>query len=152
MNNLLPKTMTLPLASLLLGGWALGADLPEVMNLSHRVALYRGGRIVRQGLASDFTPEQEAQCARVIDGLRAINTKVVRLGGSLDALTATTFASYSKRPLALFENAVTSSTSSPVYQRKASTAWQPPVSMVLRPLASVCPQSKPVHQSSSPCQ
>ena len=36
----------------------------------------------------DFTPEQLAQCRRIVDGLRAINTKIVRLGGSLEALTA----------------------------------------------------------------
>ena len=36
----------------------ISSDLPEVMNLSHRLALYREGRIVRQGAAADFTPEQ----------------------------------------------------------------------------------------------
>ncbi len=36
----------------------ISSDLPEVMNLSHRLALYRDGRIVRQGAAADFTPEQ----------------------------------------------------------------------------------------------
>jgi hypothetical protein len=36
----------------------------------------------------DFTPEQEAQCARIVDGLRKINTRCVRLGGSLEALTS----------------------------------------------------------------
>jgi len=36
----------------------ISSDLPEVMNLSHRLALYRDGRIVRQGAAPDFTPEQ----------------------------------------------------------------------------------------------
>ena len=36
----------------------ISSDLPEVLNLSHRLALYRGGRIVRQGAAADFTPEQ----------------------------------------------------------------------------------------------
>jgi len=36
----------------------ISSDLPEVMNLSHRLALYRDGRIVRQGTAADFTPEQ----------------------------------------------------------------------------------------------
>ncbi len=35
----------------------------------------------------DFSPEQEEQCARIIGGLRKINSKIVRLGGSLDALT-----------------------------------------------------------------
>jgi acyl-coenzyme A thioesterase PaaI-like protein len=37
----------------------------------------------------DFSQKQEEQCARIIDGLRQINTKIVRLGGSLDALTST---------------------------------------------------------------
>ena len=36
----------------------ISSDLPEVMNLSHRLVLYRDGRIVRQGAAVDFTPEQ----------------------------------------------------------------------------------------------
>ena len=36
----------------------ISSDLPEVMNLSHRLALYRDGRIVCQGAAGDFTPEQ----------------------------------------------------------------------------------------------
>jgi acyl-coenzyme A thioesterase PaaI-like protein len=36
----------------------------------------------------EFTPEQEAQCARIVDGLRQINTRAVRLGGSIDSLTA----------------------------------------------------------------
>jgi ABC-type sugar transport system ATPase subunit len=36
----------------------ISSDLPEVMNLSHRLALYRDGRIVRSGIAEDFTPEQ----------------------------------------------------------------------------------------------
>jgi ABC-type sugar transport system ATPase subunit len=36
----------------------ISSDLPEVMNLSHRLALYRDGRIVRQGAAADFAPEQ----------------------------------------------------------------------------------------------
>jgi len=36
----------------------ISSDLPEVMNLSHRLALYRDGRIVRHGAAADFTPEQ----------------------------------------------------------------------------------------------
>jgi len=34
----------------------------------------------------DFTPEQEAQCARIVDGLRTINTRIVRLGGPLESL------------------------------------------------------------------
>jgi acyl-coenzyme A thioesterase PaaI-like protein len=36
----------------------------------------------------DFTPEQEAQCARIVDGLRKINTRIVRLGGPLESLKA----------------------------------------------------------------
>ncbi|MEI7899981.1 MAG: sugar ABC transporter ATP-binding protein [bacterium] len=36
----------------------ISSDLPEVMNLSHRLAIYRDGRIVRQGASADFTPEQ----------------------------------------------------------------------------------------------
>lgn len=29
-----------------------------------------------------------AQCGRIIDGLRKVNAKIVRLGGSLDSLTS----------------------------------------------------------------
>lgn len=36
----------------------------------------------------DFTPAQEGECARIIDGIRKINTRIVRLGGSLEALKA----------------------------------------------------------------
>lgn len=36
----------------------ISSDLPEVMNLSHRLALYRDGRIVRQGVSAGFTPGQ----------------------------------------------------------------------------------------------
>ncbi len=36
----------------------------------------------------DFSREQIDQCVRIIDGLREINCKIVRLGGSLDALTS----------------------------------------------------------------
>jgi acyl-coenzyme A thioesterase PaaI-like protein len=36
----------------------------------------------------DFTPEQVDQCARIIDGLKKINSKVMRLGGSLETLTS----------------------------------------------------------------
>jgi ABC-type sugar transport system ATPase subunit len=36
----------------------ISSDLREVMNLSHRLALYRDGRILLQGAAADFTPEQ----------------------------------------------------------------------------------------------
>ena len=34
-----------------------------------------------------FSPEQVAQCARVIDGIRKLNARIVRLSGSLDAVT-----------------------------------------------------------------
>lgn len=37
----------------------------------------------------DFSPEQERQCARIIQGLRQVNSRIVRLGGSLEALRAT---------------------------------------------------------------
>jgi acyl-coenzyme A thioesterase PaaI-like protein len=36
----------------------------------------------------DFSAEQVAQCARIVDGLRAINTKIVRLSGSVEELAA----------------------------------------------------------------
>lgn len=36
----------------------------------------------------EFTQEQVDQCARIIEGVRAINTKIVRLSGSLEDLTA----------------------------------------------------------------
>lgn len=36
----------------------------------------------------DFTQEQEDQCSRIIAGLRTINSKIVRLGGSLAGLTS----------------------------------------------------------------
>lgn len=36
----------------------ISSDLPEVMNLSHRLALYRDGQIVREGFATSFTPEE----------------------------------------------------------------------------------------------
>jgi ABC-type sugar transport system ATPase subunit len=35
----------------------ISSDLPEVMNLSHRLALYRDGRIVRRWLP-EITPEE----------------------------------------------------------------------------------------------
>lgn len=45
----------------------ISSDLPEVMNLSHRIALYRDGRIVREGAAADFTPERVmAELTRVM--------------------------------------------------------------------------------------
>jgi len=36
----------------------ISSDLPEVMNLSHRLALYRAGRIVREAAALEITPEE----------------------------------------------------------------------------------------------
>ena len=36
----------------------------------------------------DFSPEQVAECARIVDGLRAVNMKVVRLSGSVEELAA----------------------------------------------------------------
>lgn len=36
----------------------ISSDLPEVMGLSHRLALYRGGRMVREVLATDTTAEE----------------------------------------------------------------------------------------------
>jgi ABC-type sugar transport system ATPase subunit len=36
----------------------ISSDLPEVMNLSHRLALYRDGRIVSEGPADQFSAEQ----------------------------------------------------------------------------------------------
>jgi acyl-coenzyme A thioesterase PaaI-like protein len=36
----------------------------------------------------DFSAAQVAECARILDGLRAINEKVVRLSGSVEALSA----------------------------------------------------------------
>jgi ABC-type sugar transport system ATPase subunit len=36
----------------------ISSDLPEVMNLSHRLALYRGGRIVREAPSAAITPEE----------------------------------------------------------------------------------------------
>ena len=36
----------------------------------------------------DFSAEQVAECARIVDGLRAINTKIVRLSGSVEELAA----------------------------------------------------------------
>jgi len=35
-----------------------------------------------------FSPEQVEQCARIIDGIRKINAKIVRLSGSLDSLAS----------------------------------------------------------------
>ena len=36
----------------------ISSDLPEVMGLSHRMALYRGGRIVREVLAKDTRADE----------------------------------------------------------------------------------------------
>lgn len=36
----------------------ISSDLPEVLNLSHRLALYRKGRIVREVAAQEITPEE----------------------------------------------------------------------------------------------
>ena len=36
----------------------ISSDLPEVLNLSHRLALYRDGRIVREVAAQEITPEE----------------------------------------------------------------------------------------------
>jgi len=36
----------------------------------------------------DFSAEQMAECARIVDGMRALNTKVVRLSGSAAELAA----------------------------------------------------------------
>ena len=36
----------------------------------------------------DFSTEQVAECARIVDGLRAVGTKVVRLSGSVEELAA----------------------------------------------------------------
>ncbi|MCX5738406.1 MAG: PaaI family thioesterase [Proteobacteria bacterium] len=36
----------------------------------------------------DFSAEQVAQCARIVDGLRAINSKIVRLSGPVEELAA----------------------------------------------------------------
>ena len=36
----------------------ISSDLPEVMGLSHRLALYRGGRIVREATSGEITAEQ----------------------------------------------------------------------------------------------
>jgi acyl-coenzyme A thioesterase PaaI-like protein len=36
----------------------------------------------------NFSPEQEEQCARIVAGVRALNSKVVRLAGTREALSA----------------------------------------------------------------
>jgi acyl-coenzyme A thioesterase PaaI-like protein len=36
----------------------------------------------------DFSRSQKDQCTRIVEGLRTINARAVRLGGSLDALTS----------------------------------------------------------------
>jgi ABC-type sugar transport system ATPase subunit len=35
----------------------ISSDLPEVLNLSHRLLLYRDGTVVGEGCSSEFTPE-----------------------------------------------------------------------------------------------
>jgi ABC-type sugar transport system ATPase subunit len=35
----------------------ISSDLTEVMSMSHRIALYRDGRILREGRVEEFTPE-----------------------------------------------------------------------------------------------
>jgi len=52
MFALLHRLMDLGLAVLLIS-----SDLPEVMGLAHRLALYRGGRIVREVAADALSPE-----------------------------------------------------------------------------------------------
>jgi ABC-type sugar transport system ATPase subunit len=47
----------------------ISSDLPEVMNLSHRLALYREGTIIREAASGSFTPEQvmaELTCERPV--------------------------------------------------------------------------------------
>jgi ABC-type sugar transport system ATPase subunit len=36
----------------------ISSDLPEVMNLSHRLALYRDGRIVQESASQEITAEE----------------------------------------------------------------------------------------------
>ena len=36
----------------------ISSDLPEVMGLSHRLALYRDGRIVREAASAEITAEE----------------------------------------------------------------------------------------------
>jgi ribose transport system ATP-binding protein len=50
----------------------ISSDLPEVMNLSHRLAIYRDGTIIREGFSNSFTPQQvmaELTCERPIPPL-----------------------------------------------------------------------------------
>jgi acyl-coenzyme A thioesterase PaaI-like protein len=61
----------------------------------------------------DFSHEQVDQCARIIEGLRAINTRIVRLGGSLEDLT-----SVADRVEALLESL------SPVTARRAIESYR----------------------------
>jgi acyl-coenzyme A thioesterase PaaI-like protein len=61
----------------------------------------------------DFSREQVDQCRRIIDGLREINTRIVRLGGSLDDLT-----SAADRVEGLLESL------SPVTQRRAIESYR----------------------------
>ena len=41
-----------------MGVLLISSDLPEVMNLSHRLMIYRGGRIVREARADAITAEE----------------------------------------------------------------------------------------------
>jgi len=53
------------IASLVESGMAvilISSDLQEVLNLSHRVALYRDGRLVRVVAADELSPEQMMEC------------------------------------------------------------------------------------------
>jgi ABC-type sugar transport system ATPase subunit len=36
----------------------ISSDLVEVLNIAHRVAIYRDGRILQTAAAADLTPEQ----------------------------------------------------------------------------------------------
>lgn len=53
MFTLISRLVTQNLAVLLIS-----SDLPEVMNLSHRLVLYQNGRVVKEGKSADFTAEQ----------------------------------------------------------------------------------------------
>ena len=53
MFNLIHRLVAQGMAVILIS-----SDLPEVMNLSHRLAVYRGGRIVREAQADAITPEE----------------------------------------------------------------------------------------------
>ena len=53
MFNLIHRLVAQGMAVILIS-----SDLPEVMTLSHRLAVYRGGRIVREAKADAITPEE----------------------------------------------------------------------------------------------